>query len=327
MQMPTLLICLLICSSCVPQQVEENPILPLTGEYLGQHLPGDTVSMFAPGILSGQWAERDMAISPKGDELYYTLVSPRSRYQVIVRRKKTGDIWSAPQVVPFSGRYPDLEPAFSPDGTRLFFASKRPREGTGPAKDWDIWYVERSGTGWSPPIHAGPRVNTEADEFFPSVTESGTLYFTATFEGGKGREDLYSSTWNGQAYSEAKNLGDSINTPGYEFNAFVAPDESYLIYSSFGRKDGQGGGDLYISYRTASGGWTSARNMGLTVNSPMLDYCPFVSPDGEYFFFTSEKGPEMTSELPRSYEDIIDLFQGTGNGNSNIYWVRFDAVK
>lgn len=317
---------LLALTACIPKPPLPPEKPALQGAYLGQPLPGDTAVLFAPVIVSGPWAERDMAISPTGDELFYTWVSPRSQYQVILRMKSVGNTWSAPEVAPFSGRYSDLEPAFSPDGTRLYFASRRPLDGQGAAKDWDIWYVNRVGKNWSAPLNVGSPINTDADEFYPSVTEKGTLYFTATRPEGKGREDLYRSVWKGSSFGEPENLGDSINTGGYEFNAFIAPDERYLIFSSFGRADGQGGGDLYISRRTESGTWTTARNLGPAVNSPALDYCPFVSPDGSYLFFTSERAPDFNSATIRSYEEIQALLLSPENGNGNLYWVRFDSV-
>jgi hypothetical protein len=35
-------------------------------------------------------------------------------------------------------------------------------------------------------------------------------------------------------------MGDVINTESYEFNAYVAPDESFLIFSGYNREDGYG---------------------------------------------------------------------------------------
>lgn len=313
------LLLLLGNSSCTNSEIR--------GAYLGQTPPGHAPEIFAPGLISGPWYERDLAISPQGDEIFYTLVSPKNRYHVIVEMKLVDSVWSAPEVAPFSGQYSDLEPAFSPDGNRLFFASKRPLSGDGTPKDWDIWYVDRTEAGWSEARNPGPPVNTDADEFYPSVTQGGTLYFTTTRKESKGAEDLFRSTSTENGYNAPENLGDSINTKSYEFNAFIAPDESYLIFSSFGRKDGQGGGDLYISNRKDDGNWTRAQNLGPEINSEALDYCPFVSPDGAYFFFTSEKTDSAAFGRPtRNYEEVIELFQSPKNGNSNLYWMRFEKI-
>jgi len=55
---------------------------------------------------------------------------------------------------------PDLEPAFSPDGKKLFFVSSRPLTGEGPDKDFNIWFIERTAEGWSKPKQVGSNINT-----------------------------------------------------------------------------------------------------------------------------------------------------------------------
>jgi Tol biopolymer transport system component len=44
-----------------------------------------------------------------------------------------------PEVAPFSGRYKDLEAAFSPDGQTVYFSSDRPTTDNPQKKDFDIW--------------------------------------------------------------------------------------------------------------------------------------------------------------------------------------------
>ena len=69
----------------------------------------------------------------------------------------------------------------------------------------------------------------------------------------------------------------------------VAPDESYLIFSSRDRA-GYGSGDLFVSFRTADGGWTEPKNMGSTINTDELEFCPMVSPDGRWLSFSRRYG-------------------------------------
>ena len=60
--------------------------------------------------------------------------------------------WTTPEIASFSGRFNDIDPAISPDGRRLFFASNRPTDGgTAPKKDFDLWVVEKTASGWSEP--------------------------------------------------------------------------------------------------------------------------------------------------------------------------------
>ena len=83
-------------------------------------------------------------------------------------------------------------------------------------------------------------------------------------------------------------LDAAVNTNGYEADVFVAPDASYLIFCST-REGGLGRGDLYISFKNANGGWSKAVNMGPSINTPHYEYCPFVSKDGNYLFYTSQQ--------------------------------------
>src|ERR1700733_9814633 len=130
--------------------------------YLGETRPGTTPRLFAPGRISDGMSNRDMAISPSGKELFYTLQSPGGQISTILYCHWTGTAWSGPEVAPFAGKYSDLEPAFSYDGNTLFFASNRPLIGeaskaegrnqsdgvAGPTKDFDIWMVKREQGKW-----------------------------------------------------------------------------------------------------------------------------------------------------------------------------------
>lgn len=71
-----------------------------------------------------------------------------------------------------------------------------------------------------------------------------------------------------------------------EGDIYVSPDESYIIHVAAGRPDGLGDGDLYISFKGDDGEWGPGVNMGPTINTAGIDYCPMVTPDGKYFFFT-----------------------------------------
>lgn len=289
--------------------------------------PPAKVTIFGEGTISTNINERDFALSPDGTEMFYTISTPKSTFQTIVfsKRNSKGE-WSAPEVASFAGEFSDLEPAFSLDGNTLFFASNRPFTGSEP-KDFDVWKVTRTSNGWSKPENLGRSINTETDEFYPSVARNGNLYFTAHYPGGPGREDIYVSEFRNNEYQKAVALDTAVNSKYYEFNAFVDPDEQYIIYTSYGRKDDSGGGDLYIATRDANGQWKPARNL-LEVNSKQLDYCPFVSPDKKTLFFTSERNQLPTSfkESKATYRAIDQVNKAVLNGAGNIYWISFSSV-
>ena len=277
--------------------------------------------------LSTGFGERDFAISPDGTELFYTLQSPQGVFQTIVFCKKAANgVWSKPEIAPFAGKYSDLEPAFSADGKRLYFASNRPTQGTEP-KDFDIWVVSKQNGIWGEPENLGPPVNTTQDEFYPSVARNGNLYFTAAYKGAIGKEDIYLSKFEDGQYSRPMPLDTAVNSKTYEFNAFISPDEDYIIFTSYGRKDDKGGGDLYMSVKNTAGEWLPARNLTV-LNSNKLDYCPYVSPDKKIMFFTSER-----INIPNTYpgktakiDELLKTYVSPQNGGGDIYWVSFDKV-
>jgi hypothetical protein len=167
---------------------------------------------------------------------------------------------------------------------------------------------------------------------FPSVTASGDLYFTATYnlsDSGDERLGIFRARRSGEAYLERENLSEVIN-PGYdESNVYVAPDEGFVIFSS-DRPDGFGDADLYISYNR-SGTWTSPRNLGEPVNSEVDDYAPAFSPDGRYFFFTSRRlrFGDISPDSPLDYAELISRIRGPGNGggNADLYYLDWSAVE
>jgi Tol biopolymer transport system component len=297
----------------------------LRGPFLGQSLPDSTPTLFAPGVVSTGGEERDIAISPDGTEIYFSkLLGDRSA--IVVVRQVRG-AWQEPQILPFSGLYMDLEPALHPDGSRLYFASNRPLTAEGEPADFDIWYCDRTGDGWSAPINPGPPLNSDANEFYPSVANDGSVYFCATIEDAGPDENIYRSQLVDGNFARPERLGPGVNTDFDEFNAFVSPDESYLIFSSFGREDGLGGGDLYVSFRLPDGTWSESINLGEEINSGSLDFSPFVSADGKLLFFTSRRSAlDLSLDEPLSYEKIVRLSNGPGNGSRDIYWVETDFL-
>ena len=70
-------------------------------------------------------------------------------------------------------------------------ASRRCSSSRWPKDDTDIWMMDRTPTGWSEPKHLGAPVHSEANEWFPTVAASGTLYFGSERPGGKGRVDIW----------------------------------------------------------------------------------------------------------------------------------------
>jgi hypothetical protein len=273
-----------------------NPNFPeLTGSYLGQRPPGSIPVRFAPGIIDSE-VHTAAVFSPDGQEVYWKLISDEVD-EILFMRFEDGK-WTHPQQVSFASRFYDSDnPCLSTDGEKLFFTSWRPAT-------WyqvfgvteGIWYVERTEHGWSSPKAVGASINSMNLHWQLSVSENGSLYFSS--EG-----DIYRSEYMNDQYQEPIKLGNEINTPSNEGHPYIAPDESYLIFSSNTQADSLGDYDLYISIQGNGGSWSKAINLGTGVNSYYQDIYPVVSPDEKYLFFMSNR-----------------------DGMYSIYWVDFEQI-
>ena len=296
------------------------------GKYISNAEPNDSALIFAEELVSGEFNVRDAALSPDGKEFFFSLKGPS--FFSIVYTSKINGTWQKPEVASFSGKYADIEPCFSLDGSKLYFVSNRPLDGIGEPKDYDIWYVEKDKNKWSEPINIGLPINTEANEFYPSFTNDGTMYFCAKYENSIGGEDLYFSELKDGKYQSPVNMGDSVNSVKDEFNSFVSPDGKFIMYTSMGWGSGVGSGDLWISFRKDDKTWRKPINMGPKVNSTFFEYCPSLTPDGKYLYFTSNRSKtEKYSEERLSYNKIIDGLRSTLNGSQNIYWISSEFIQ
>jgi hypothetical protein len=299
----------------------------LKGPYLGQKPPDMTPEIFAPGIVSTGMREFASVFSSDHTQFYYTNSS--APFATILFMEKRDNRWAPPRVAPFSGRYRDLDMMFSYDNSRLYFCSNRPiHNSAGLNQNMDIWYVEKADNEWSPPVHLGD-INSEANEYYPCLTESGTLYFTSDRKGGMGRGDIYRCRSVNGEFKSPENLGEPINSPLPEGDLYIAPDESYIIVTCYGRSDGLGSGDLYISFRKKDGSWAELRNMGAAINSYANEHCPVVTFDGKYFFFTSYRSKiNIPPDSPLTFADIIKMQESPGNGTGgDIYWVDAKIIE
>ena len=255
------------------------------------------------------------------NEAYISVQNTLGNVSVIVRLKKSekGE-WTDDKIVSFSGQYHDMEPFLSADGYTLYFVSNRPTDENDASKDFDIWKVERKthDSPWSAAINMGAVINTDKNEFYPSVANNGNLYFTANYDDSKGKDDIYVSEYKQGKYQKPHSLSTAINSSGDEYNAYIAPNEMYLIFGAYKRKDSLGSGDLYRSIRDKDGTWSQATNLGKKINSPYMDYCPFIDVKNNRLYFTSKRVKKQQQQY-QSIDDMLKDFNGYDNGMSRIY--------
>jgi hypothetical protein len=262
----------------------------MKGKYMGQEPPKTRPKLFAPNFISTEEQEFGAVFNADGTEFYYGVdVNGKNEIRY---SKMQGKQWTKPQILLSHERYGYNDPFLSNDEQQLYFISKRALDGKGALKDVDIWYVNKMDSAWSEPINAGVNINTSGNEYYISFTKDGTMYFSSNGHSIEKEDtenyDIYYATIKEGIYQKPVALGAAINTQAYEADVFIAPDESYIIFCSV-RDEGVGRGDLYISFKKADGTWTKAVNMGKEINTPHYEYCPFVSKDGKYLFYTSNQ--------------------------------------
>ncbi len=146
------------------------------------------------------------------------------------------------------------------------------------------------------PESVGPGINTDDDEYWPSITADGqTLMFTRQLNAGSqrpgsggGQEDFYISYLTDGSWSKAVNVGEPLNTRANEGAQTLSSNGSYMYFTSCERPGGMGSCDIYFSAFT-DGKWSVPRNLGWPVNTTSWESTPSISADGNFLIFTSNR--------------------------------------
>ena len=286
--------------------------------------PVPIATVFQPGVISTADDESHPTFTPDGTTLFFLKNTPTFRHWTVVESHYANGRWGTPEVAPFSGQYNDADVFLAKDGS-VFFISNRPVNGQS-RSDTDIWVMRRKGAGYAEPEHIDV-VSSPKYEWFPTVADNGTLYFgSGRTEGSLGGTDLWRSRLVDGKYQPPENLGPAINTSGNDTEAWIAPDESYMIFSTDGRKDTRGADDIYVSHRNGDS-WSEPRNLGDAVNSAGSEYGAKPSPDGKYLFFCSNR-PLADAPLDHrlDYAELTRKLHEPGNGLNDIYQVDMSAL-
>lgn len=139
-------------------------------------------------------------------------------------------------------------------------------------------------------------VNTTQNEGAESISADGSwLVFTACNrrnDGSQGSCDLYWSQQKDGAWTKAMPFSSAINSGDWDAQPSLSPDGQTLYFSST-RPGGQGGKDLWFTNRHPTGRWSEPQNLGAGINSRGDEQTPFIHPDGQTLYFTSNGLPGM----------------------------------
>lgn len=131
----------------------------------------------------------------------------------------------------------------SQNGKNIIFASDSKEFGEN-FGGTDLYIITLSGEEWSAPVNLGPAINTPADEEYPFFSAQNEIYFASDGHYGLGGLDIYSSKYDGENWSEPRNIGAPFNTSYDDFN-YVYNMEEGVGFISSNRPGGKGSDDIY----------------------------------------------------------------------------------
>lgn len=161
----------------------------------------------------------------------------------------------------------------------------------------DFYQSKKLNGKWAPATGLSRNINTpDYNEGAQSLTQDGQyLFFTGCNRpDGLGRCDIFLSHKNSTDWDKPFNLGTPINTPGWESQPSISADGRTLYFVSL-RKGGYGGYDIWKSTITDKG-WSEPENLGPNINTPYDEQSPFIHPDDQTLYFSSNGWPGLGSK-------------------------------
>lgn len=285
--------------------------------YLAGH-PAQTVrptadirpDLFAPERTWPSGTDTAPAFTPDHSTVFFTHAE-REQRTIMVSQLRDGT-WSVPKPASFSGVWRDIEPVMAPDGSYLIFISNRPGAAGAPPLDGyfggqvrpgqggALWRVDRKGDGWSEPVRLPDIVNSDTATYSPALAADGSIYFNRPDPVTR-KSHIYWAKADGRGFRKPEPLPMSDGTIS-DFDAAVAPDQSFLVFSSPRPPAKPGTAILFVTYRR-SGGWTPPQPLGAGIEG----YEARLSPDLKALYFSSEAPAGPTSEKGQSRIYQIEL--------------------
>ncbi len=203
--------------------------------------------------VNSRWHESTTAVTPDGNTLYFTRNNEKDGKLVkgkngivrlkIYRATKAEGEWLIIEDLPInSDAYSVANPALSPDGKYLYFASDMP----GTLGESDIFRAKINDDGtFGSPENLGPVINTEARETFPYITDKEILYFSSDGHLGLGGLDVFAAKILRDDFEgPVKNVGRPVNSPKDDFT-FIFREDKKEGYFASNREGGMGADDIY----------------------------------------------------------------------------------
>jgi outer membrane protein OmpA-like peptidoglycan-associated protein len=176
-------------------------------------------------------------------------------------------------------------PALTADGETLIYTSLLPM---GRLMQEDFYISKKKDSIWQKGVELAA-LNTDDNEGAHCISADGrVLVFTGCNRpDGLGSCDLYISILTNGEWSKPKNMGSTVNSSSWEGQPSLSADGQALYFASE-RAGGRGGKDIWVSHRNTKGYWATPEVLDSMVNTAWDDQTPFMHPDGQTLYFTSD---------------------------------------
>lgn len=173
----------------------------------------------------------------------------------------------------------DSHPAFTPDGKTLYFVRSTPNFNL-----WTILVSQFVKGKWSTPQVAS--FSGQYSDADPFITADGTHFYFISNRPVTGTSTSSLDIWvmekTAAGWSEPKNLGTPINSPGSEWYPTISANGT--MYFGSDRQGGKGRTDVYRA-RLVDGKYTEAENLGDAINTQFNEFEPLIAPDESFLIF------------------------------------------
>jgi WD40-like Beta Propeller Repeat len=285
----------------------------LYNSYLDQKLPGITPELFAPSIVNTDSIEINTVFNYSFTELFFTRIIDGSF--IIHHSELIDGKWITPKPIQLfsdqDGESVAIDPSISQDGGIMYFLGISPEDRSNNAKP-DIYKSQKIEGKWQLASKVEYPISTEEyAESYPVVVADGSLYFTSDRPESFGKRDIYRTQYLGDGkFDIPVNIGSEVNSEKSERSTYVSPDESFLITANT-YSDERG---FAVSFKKNDKWQTpSYFDLGEPLTKDWIYFCPYMSPDNNYFFFS-----KRYSNPPESG------WKGVTNGE--VYWVDADVI-
>lgn len=212
-----------------------------------QDLSKDVVAVKILGEVNTPYHAGPCAINEKNGDMYISqsIIKKRgqnNRMQMkLVHAVRENDYWTVLEEFAHNDtKYSIIHPTLNDNGDMLIFASNMP----GGYGKMDLYSSHLVDGAWSLPKNLGPLINTEGNDWFPTLYRDDWLFFSSEFREGYGKLDILYSNMEQGVWSFPENLGTPFNSEGDDFGLIIS-DDGRSGYFTSSRPGGYGKDDIY----------------------------------------------------------------------------------